>query len=84
MKKSKFKEYLSKHGEETFCGALAVAGVVIGAGIMQHYYKKECAITLFKWLSLSESNGMVKFFDPASETQIDLAGYLGLLEKHNF
>lgn len=84
MKKSKFKEYLNEHGDEIFCGALGVVGVILGAGVMQHYCKKEWGIALFKWLSLNESNGMIKFFDPDTETQIDLASYLRLVEKHNF
>ena len=84
MKRVKINKFVEEHGEEILCGLLGVTGVVVGAGVMKHYYKKECALTLFKWLSLSESNGMVEFFNPDSGAQIDLAGYLGLLEKHNF
>lgn len=84
MKRVKIKKFVEKRGEEILCGLFGVTGMVVGAGIMKHYYKKECALTLFKWLLLSESNGMVKFFNPDSGVQTDLAGYLGLLEKHNF
>lgn len=84
MKQVQINKFVEEHGEEILCGLLGVTGMIIGAGVMKHYYKKECALTLFKWLSLSESNGIVKFFDPSSGSQTDLAGYLGLLEKYNF